>query len=221
MTGTLINDINPPMSTDIERKLRLEKYKDNPTSPELLTQFMRSFWQDAGQRIGKSYVVDEFPLTAMEIRESQKAGYMAIYVPNGVSIKDLGRMFPDMSSWSVEGDDSVVDVVNNFGWLWIEASIDTPNRGTTQIILEQKFKREQKQGQSLRTYVVGRQICKLLTGRYFDEGGNSSRLLGSYFGDRALCGSSSPSGNRNIEAFLDPLYQSEYLGGRSEELIKT
>ena len=214
-------DIPFPVSEQI---LSLEQatreYKNKHDSPELLTQFMRSFWQEAGQKIGRSIVVDKFPLTAKEIKEKQEKGQMAIFVPAEVNRVDLGKMFPKMESWAVQEGNSAVDVINNSGWFWIEASVDAPNRNTTQRQLEEKFKKEGKQGQSLRTYIVGGQVSKLLTNRYFDEGATWSRLLGSRDEGRVLLAGFFSNGGLDVFSNWYPGSHSESIGGRSEEVIK-
>jgi len=195
------------------------EYKNNPTSPEALTQFMRAFWAEAGQRIGKNIAVDNFPLTVREIKEKAKEGQMAIFVPDGVNRVDLGKMFPKMGSWAVK-ENSIVDVINNYGWLWVEASVEAPNRNTTQTELEEKFKKEGKQGQPLRTYIIGGQISKLLTDKYFDEGSTWSRLLGSCVGCRVLYSLFRSDGRLDVGSLLRSWLRVGSLGGRSEEVIK-
>ena len=194
--------------------------KNNLVSPESLTQFMRSFWAEAGRRIGKDYVVSEFPLKSEEIEERTKNGQMAIFVPAEVSRVDLGRVFPKMESWAVAEGNSVVDRISNSGWLWIESSIDTPNRNTTEKQLEDIFKKVKKQGQSLRTYIIGGQISKLLTDKYFDEGSNWSRLLGSCVRNRVLCPDFRSDGRLDVHSILRSWLSIWNLGGRSEEVIK-
>lgn len=170
--------------SNIERE-----HRNNLVSPERLTQFMRSFSAEPGQRIGKNIVVDNFPLTSKEIREERKRDRMAVFNPD-------------------------------VGWLWIEASIDAPNLNTTQRGLEEKFKKEGRRIQSLKTYKIGGEISKLLTGRYFDEGPTWSRVLDSCHGGGVLRAFFSPSGRLNVPSDPNPEARLEDLGERSEEVIK-
>ncbi|MCX6706031.1 MAG: hypothetical protein NTV24_02910 [Candidatus Woesebacteria bacterium] len=207
-----------------EQTLSLEEatseYKNSLNSPESLTRFMRSFWLGAGQRIGEEYIVSKFPLKSQEIKERTKNGQMAIFCPAEVSRVDLGRMFPKMGSWAVEESNSAVDTINNSGWLWIESSIDAPNRNTTEKQLGDTLKKAKRQGQSLRTYIIGGQISKLLTGRYFDEGPTWSRLLGSCDEGPVLCANFYSLGDLRVSSALSPGGRDGDLGGRSEEVIK-
>lgn len=211
----------PTLEQTLSLKEAVREYKLNDNSPECLTQFMRSFWVEAGQRIGKEYAVSKFPLKSQEIKERIKNGQMAIFVPAEVSRVDLGKMFPKMGSWAVAEGNSAVDIVNNSGWLWIEDSIDAPKRNTTEVQLEDILKKAKRQGQSLRTYIVGGQISKLLTDKYFDEGPTWSRLPGSCPGGRILYAHFYSSGGLYVRSSLRSGDRGEDLGGRSEEVVKT
>jgi hypothetical protein len=182
---------------------------------------MRSFWKESGQRIGKEYVIPEFPQTSQEIQERAKNGQMAIFVPDEFSLIDSGKMFPEMDSWSVAEGNSVKNKINQSGWLWVESSIDSPNKNTSERQLKDIFGKAGRQGQSLRTYIVGSQISKLLTGKYFDEGSNWSRLLNSFVGDNmVLCPSFLSNGCLKINSILRSWRKVWDLGGRSEEAVK-
>lgn len=213
-------DIPFPSGQILSLEQAARENKNKFTNSELLTQFMRAFWQEAGRRIGRSIVVDNFPLTAKEIKEKQGKGYMPIFVPVEVGRVDLGKMFPEMGSWAVQEGNSAVDTINNSGWLWIEASVDAPNLKTTQGQLEEKFKKERRQGQSLRTYIIGGQISKLLTDKYFDEGPTWSRLLGSRNDGGVFNANFDSGGCLGVHSRLDPEHHQGRLGGRSEEVIK-
>jgi len=214
-------DIDFPTSKQsLSLELATKEYKNNPNSPEALTQFMCSFWAEAGQKTGKTYTVDNFPLIAEEIKERTKKGQMAIFVPAEVRMVDLGKMFPEMGELAVQKVNSAVDTVGNSGWVWIEPFINAPNTDTTQEQLEDKFKKEGRQGQSLRSYIVGGQISKLLTGKYFDEGITWSRLLGSCDVGGVLSAGFNPDGSLDVDSVWGPDSHTEYMGGRSEEVIK-
>ncbi|MDP3994460.1 MAG: hypothetical protein Q8P91_01345 [bacterium] len=163
------------MLSHLEREFRKsgKEYKDQPFNPELLTESIRAFWEEAGHRIGKNIVVDKFPLGAEKIKEErEQRDRMAIFVPDNVNWEDLGKIFPEIGNWGLALGNPPFDIINNSGWLWIEASVDAPNRYITP--------KEGSQGQSLKTYIIGSQISKLLTGKYFDQDGTSSKLLGCF-----------------------------------------
>jgi hypothetical protein len=215
------------LSLNSEQVLNLkqvtEEYKIKPDNPELLTKFMRSFWQETGRRIEKNCIVSEFPLSSEEIKKRGENGQMAIFVPAEVTRIDLGKMFPKMTAWPVKKGNLNYDMVDSSGWLWVEASIDAPNRNATQEQLEKIFKREKKQGQSLRTYIIGGQISKLLTNEYFDEGPTRSRIpstINEYASELVAC--FRPNGDLHTGPwtswYLKPY--DEDMGGRSEEMIK-
>jgi hypothetical protein len=219
LRDTLGKDIPFPIA-ELSLKQVAREYGSKPTNLELLTQFMSVFWHESGQRIGKNIVVDKFPSTAKEIKEQYKKGYMAIYLPHDVNREDLRRMFPIMERWALPERHYAADLVNNAGWLWIEYSVDAPNRNTTQALLEEKFKKDGKQGQSLRSYIVGSQISKLLDNKYFDQRGTYSRLLGSCRGDMVLDAYFGSRGDLHMDPYWIPSDHSHRIGGRSEEVIK-
>jgi hypothetical protein len=221
LLAVLGKDIAFPSERTLNLEQVIKEYKENPNDPQLLTDFMFAFWtkllhQDAEQ----IFTVDAFPLTSKEIKEKREKGYMPIFVPVEVDLVDLGRMFPKMGSRAAREGNSIVDVVKNSGWLWIEASIDAPKLDTTQGQLEKKLKKEGKQGQSLRTYIAGGQISKLLTDKYFDQGPTWSRLLGSCHGGKVLHAYFDSDGRLNVHSHWRPGDHRESMGGRSEEVIK-
>jgi len=198
-----------------------EEYKNNPNSPELLTQFMRVFWQEAGQRIGKSYVVDEFPLTAEDLGERQKEDRMAIFVPHDVSRHDLVEIFPKMGSGATQQGLSI-DNEAGAGWLWIESSDYNLRKYLNSEEISKGFL-----GQSLRTYIIGSQIRKLLTRRYFDQAGSDvSQLTGhSPWEFRTLLAKFSYDGrlsvwDRSEWSCRGASSDLEISGYRTEQLIK-
>lgn len=213
-------DIDFPATQSFNLEQATIEYRNEPTNPETLTKFMDAFWVDAGQRIGKRFIVDKFPLTTKEIKKRQEKGEMAVFVPANVSRVDLGKMFPKMGSWSVEEGNPIVKKVDNSGWLWIEASINAPNINTTEEDLENIFKKAGKQGQSLRTYIIGAQVRKLLFDSYFDEGLTSSRLLGSYDKSGFLIAYFASVGVLSFILNSTSKHHDGYTGGRSEEVIK-
>lgn len=208
------------LGLNLENALR--EYKNNSTDSELLTKFIHSFWTEVGKKIGKTIIVDKFLLTSKEIKERQVKGDMAIFDPDGVGKEDLGIMFPNLDSWALREGNSIVDITNNSGWLWIEASVDSPNRKINKDELEEKFKKEGKQGQSLKSYIIGSIISKLITGKFFDEGPTWTRLLGSSDSDvdRILECDFGIDGRLGVGPTHFPWERSKSSGGRSEEVIK-
>jgi len=200
-----------------------------------LAKAMRYFWEISVKRIGKTYKVDKFPSTAEDIKEKLKEGRIPIFVPHEINLIDLGRIFTFLDSKSkylAEGS-PVVDNVNNFGWLWIERSITTPNKGASPKELEEMFRMQGRQGQSLRTYIIGGLMHKFFELGYFDAGVPSiglgkttkSILLGSSVEGRVLhAGFSMFSAYQVLHVSTGTLgYTSDIhtpdVGGRSEEVI--
>jgi hypothetical protein len=187
-----------------------------------------------GQRIGKTYKVDSFPSSAKHVTEEWMEGRIAIFVPRQVDLIDLNRIFPNLktkylanSKYLDEGS-PIIDNVGNFGWLWIERSILAPNRDLSAQELEDVFRRQARQGQSLRTYVVGGLMSKFFGGQCFDVGVmgagrgqecTHSILLGSCINGRPI-----QAAFNDLNSGLDvrPAIAGHAfdVGGRSEEVIR-
>ena len=172
---TLSNQGDESIFCASEKLVRLiETYQKSPGSRELLSRFTVAYWKEAGNRIGKNFQVDNFPLTSQDLIEKQNEGLMAIFVPQGITRDDLLRIYPKMGMYATCQRLSIDNIRGLGCWLWIEAS-STNLRKT----LDSRDASKGVFGQSLRTYIVGGQISKLLTGRYFDEKGLTvSELLG-------------------------------------------
>jgi len=178
------------------------EYNKYPTEPTPL-QFMYDFWQEAGLRIGKSYVVDDLLLTGKEIERKLENGYMYSFAPAGVSKEDLGKMFPEMRCWAVEEGNQVVDLVSNSGWFSTEVSINTPHLGITEKQLGKMLKEQERQGDSLRTYITRGQILKLLIGMYPDQGSTWSILPNSCYQGKILKARFRSDGHLQVNTLLN------------------
>jgi hypothetical protein len=145
-----------------------EGYKKDRTNPELLTEFMRVFWRDAGRRIGKYFEVEKFSGTKEQLtNEIDKGHRVAIFKPVGITLSDLERIsepFKVCVLTQPKVKDSVVDIVNNSGWLWIEKGSDVEHNVFSTVSLERR------RGQSLTTYLIGSEVNNLLNGRHYDVG---------------------------------------------------
>jgi|GEM_PF-2784218 len=144
-----------------------KEYQTNP-NPESLTKFFQAFWTEKGNLVGKKLVVPKFSGTVEGLEDVRKDEKMPIFDHPEVTYADLGKMFPKMGSWVV--NNKIVDNNNDSGWLSIDGSIDAPHRNTTEGEWVRTIKQEGECPMSLRQYIIGSQISKLLTGKYFDQG---------------------------------------------------
>jgi hypothetical protein len=219
-----------------------------PDLPKKLTKAMSYFWEISGQRIGEKYRVDKFPSTVEDIREKKaKEGRIPIFVPHEINLIDLGRIFTflgskyagskgvaDFGSKYIAEGSPVIDTVNNFGWLWVEGSNLATNRGKSPKELEDMFRMQGRQGQSLRTYIVGGLINKFFMGNFFDtqpifeERGTrktSSMLLGSSI-EGCFINAKFSTFSIDRALLVSPIrlglgfYPNRDVGGRSEEVIR-
>ncbi len=203
-------------------------YRTSNIPPKMLTKAMVCFWKLCGQRIRKKYKVDKFPSTAKDIIENWMKGRIAIFIPHEVKLTDIFLIFPNLIAKQVDKS-LIIDSDNSFGWLWIERSILSPNRDINPREIEDMFFRQGKQGQSLKTYVIGGIMMKYFQGQYFDVGitgagilreSTSSILLGSCIEGRYLRAEFREiGGHLHINSPIVP-YQYYNVGYRSEEKIK-
>lgn len=191
-----------------------------PYTPGFLTWFMENFWESAGMKTQ----VHKFPLEGEQITERRRLGQMAIYVPHGLTMEDLKKMFPVAQILLLNDKDKfIADRVNrecSCGWRWVDSMVDAPNRNTTEKGLGEIFRKNRRSGMTSKTYIIGGQISKILTGKYFDEGETSSRLIG--FSDtKSIYARYYKSGRLFFSLIPHSERPSEHMGGRSEEVIRS
>jgi hypothetical protein len=211
-------DVSLPSS---DRILTLERarriYKENLTSPKALTDFMRAFWQKAGEWAKMDYSVSEFPSDSKEIKNRIKEGQMAVCIPPELNYLNLCDAFDKMSWLERYSSPPFIDIVDNRGWVWIESSIDPLNINASPAQMEGKFNKGKRQGQSLKTYVVGREVSSLLTNKYFDQGGNYISILLGTLVDGETVGAHYHMGGIFIDCGVCAC---DITGYRSEEKVK-
>ena len=101
------------------------------------------------------------------------------------------------------------------GWLFVEASLECPNRNTDQKRLEEVFQSQEAKGLTLLSYLIFGRYCKETHDRYPDLE-NWGRLLGSSENGRVLGASFSSDGGPGVSnGFFNPSGVGQELGGRS------
>jgi len=200
------------------------EYQKGPLTTELVDTTWQRIWKIWGESINHAFQVPSCDRTSEELVELQKEGKAVLLVPDELYTKEglvrLGRIFPNMRSWSVSEETTVINDHDNGGAIAIEMAIDPPHRNTNETQALAILKKQGLRGQRLATYIIGSQFSKLLTGRYLDEGSTSSRLLGSRRKDSVLSAGFVSSGFLGVGWFLESRDQSEHLGFRSEGVKK-
>lgn len=189
-----------------------------PTA-ESITAHLRDVWTERGRRIHKTYDLPDLSATPDQIAEIYQGGRRISYVPRGITLVDLGRMFPDMRSWATSDGTTVRSDQSKGGYLAVEASVDAPNIGSDEETLRTLFKSLGRKGMTLPTYIVASQDAELETGQYFDGGATWSRLLGSRSGGSVVYAYFYPDGRLDVRSSLSPRNAHPDLGGRSQEAI--
>ncbi len=163
----------------------IEEYKNQPTSPEAVTNFWKSFIESQIRKSGENIPIPEVApcdRTAEELAELQAEGRSMVYNPS-LDYPLLAKVFPLIKD-SMPGRHSnsveVRDVYDAPTWSDIESSYTTPNIGVHLPEVDQHFKAQELEPQRLSTYLWATSASKELTGHYFDEqDGVYARLNGS------------------------------------------
>jgi len=201
----------------------VKEFKEKPHTPEMVTSYWQTLWQVWGEKAGLSLTVPLCDRTTEEISQLEKEGRKLVYVPTEVASQEnrhlLGRIFPEMQSYSVKRDNPVTSESNQGGWFDIEANLDSPNRNTKEKDLKNLLKKQGKSGQRLNTFIIASQDAKLQTSHYFDEE-TWSRLLGSRHGGHVVGADFGVSGGLGVDWDLGPRRHNSSWGGRSEGVKK-
>ena len=199
-------------------KQAIEEYKRGPVTPDVVTNYWKAKLPDLAIP-ACDWSPEQVQAPMKDIKGNDVPG---ILVPDTdkISLPLLGRRYPSMVSYSVREDTPVTDTHETRGYVKVYAAIDSPNRVTTQSQLEKFAEKEGYLGQRLRTYILTSQASKDLTGKYFDEGDTSSRLLGSRDGGSVIDARFRRNGYLTVHWDLRPDAHGPDLGGRFEEVKK-
>lgn len=205
-------------SEELFQKLAQE-YKNNPTDPEVNTRIWKAFLPEIDNIPTCDWTEEQIGVPIIGVEGEQQPGMM-IFLPDLYRGREglirLGQRFPTMDSYSVQETTPIVSETRPGGWIKIEASVDAPNRDTTEQQLNDHFESQGRLGQREETYILGGQFSKRVNGRYFDETDTWSRLLGSRHESGVVGASFDSGGSLDVRRDLRPRNHYSDLGGRSE-----
>lgn len=207
-------------SDAVLRQAVVVEYKTKPHTPELITTTWQGIWKIWGERAGLAVVVPALAFTQGEIERHEQENDPVFYVPPEVTLPILGKMFPEMRSYSVQKDSPVTVDSRHIGWRSGQASIDAPNSNTREKDLKDLFAKQGREGMDLREYIILSQSTELLIGRYLDESTTWSRLLGSRREDQVVGAYFNPNGALSVHRRLRPDDRYPSWGGRSSAGVK-
>lgn len=203
------------------------EYKRGSLTPELVNSTWQTVWRVWGESVEHQFQIPACDRSDKELAtlKSEGRGIVLtpdeIYTPEGLIL--LGRIFPEMKSWSTEAGTTVTNEVNRGGSIDIEMSVGAPYRtaqGYTEQELIDKIVSDNRDGQRLATYIVGSQFSKLLTDKYFDQDDTWSRLPGSRDEGRVVDADFYSDGHLNVDDYWSREDRYPGLGGRSEGVKK-
>ena len=202
----------------------IEAYKNQPRTPELVTQTHQAIWQVRGELVGAAYEVTPCPYTQEQLADLEANGKRVGYLPTELSTQQtrhkLGEMFPKMQSPSVKEDNSVTNDESPPGWFGYEAAIEAPYLDTKEGQLKDAIKKDGRTILSLNQYIVAGQDSKLFTGQYLDETTTWVRL-GSRYDGRIVAAGFDGDGDLRVGAGLGPDDHGPVIGGPSSRANKT
>lgn len=199
--------------------LAIAEYEAKSLTPEIVNKTWQTLWKVWGETVGQKFDVPSCDRTSEELAQLQKENKAVLLIPGNVDLVTLGRIFPQMVSWAVS-EGTIIAEQSKGGSIDIEMDLNSPHRDTTEAQARDLLKSQGRDGQRLKTYIVGSQFSKLLTGHYFDE--NSwSRLPGSRVGGRLVHARCYSVGNLNVNSDLNPRDRRPSVGFRSEGAIQS
>jgi hypothetical protein len=221
----LETDITIPEAPQLDKKepqdtiaRTITEYKKGPLTPELVNTTWQTLWGEWGKRIEETFDVPSCDRTSEELAKLQKENKAALLIPDNVDLVMLEKMFPQMRSWAVS-EGATVTESSRGGSIDIEMDVDSLHRDTTEAQVNDFLESQERDGQRLKTYIIGSQLSKLLTGRYFDE--NSwSRLPGSRYEGGMVGARFISVGYLDVVSGLVPQGRHPGMGFRSEGVKK-
>lgn len=193
-------DVNPEVVKHLQARSAenalvqraISELRENPTSPDLITNYMRVRWKINNEVSGLAIIVPDCNWTEEEIKEPMKdiegnlVPGMMVYHPKEIQGNDglnlLPKIYRNISGSLYHRSDSVlVEDSGPFGWVKVEASNISPNLNVSEVELIEFARREGYVGQGLVLYNLASQNFKDLTGNLFDSEGTKSRLLKTRF----------------------------------------
>lgn len=170
-----------PDRSDVDNRLKqaASEFNTQPHTPELITRTFQAIWQVRGELIGATYEVSPCPYTQEQLADLEAHGRRMGYLPAQLATQQtrhlLGRMFPEMKSYSVREGNPVTNDRSPSVWFDYEAA-DAPYTDTTENQLMARVKADGRELLNLNQYIVAAQDSKLFTGHYLDEGRTWVRL---------------------------------------------
>ena len=208
-----IPHVGEEQSQDVIRKA-IAEYRSQPHTPELVNTTWQTLWVEWGKRIGETFGVPQCDRTAEELVQLQKENKAILLIPDNVDLIMLGKMFPQMRSRAVSEGTTVTEP-NKGGSIDIEMDLDSPHGNTTEDQIKDFLEQQERDGQRLKTYIIGSQFSKLLTAHYLDEN-TTSRLPGSRREGGMVHAYYHSGGRLHVDSPLPPQDHNPQMGFRSE-----
>ncbi|MFS8159369.1 MAG: hypothetical protein ACMG6E_03990, partial [Candidatus Roizmanbacteria bacterium] len=152
-------------TTELKRALNTLLSIEKP-KPEDLSAYWATRWSVLAERARLEITVPPCDRTAKEIEALKKEGRRLVYVPDTITLVDLGKIHPEMRSSSLQPNAGIQDESDTYGWLDVEAGVDCSYLGTTEAQLRRMLEEKGVSGMREKTYIVASQDCFDRTNKY-------------------------------------------------------
>jgi hypothetical protein len=178
------------------------------------------FYQNFLDEIGGNLKIKVPPCNrpAKEISNLRIEERGVLFVPDGLTVGHLDKMFPQMLSREFPRVRKSVmenwDEPVSGGWYDVEQQSESPNRGAAKSDASIVFSSKGREEQSLPVYILASQVNKKVTGHFFDEE-SWTRLSNSWQNGDGLGVGFSAGGQLRVTR-LDPEQPHPNIGFRSQ-----
>lgn len=169
----------------------VSEYKSSPHTSENITALQKTFWGEAGKKLGLEVAVPELDASAESIEENEREGRRIVYIPDNLAgteqIPLIAQAFDMVGNNTVKTDINAGGNPENFvvhsGYRWVDMRPLSDNTQTTEKEARELAK-DGREGLNISEYLVAALQSKLTTGKYLDEAQSGyrwtmSRLLSS------------------------------------------
>jgi hypothetical protein len=211
------NKITSDLNSYLSR--RVEEFNHGPVTPESVKNILQTMWDVWGVTKGGPKTSVPKP-SETDIKEAIDSGDLFVFVPKGLTLSKLSKMFPSLNNYPASINDTVV-APRFTGTIRVEASIDSPYPNSSERELIELFKEKERKGIDEISYIVASQTSYALSGHFLDEK-TTSRLIGSrQVEGRIARASFFRNGTFYADWTLGAEFKASDLGGRSFVSVRT
>jgi S-methylmethionine-dependent homocysteine/selenocysteine methylase len=157
----------------------IEAYKNQPHTPELVTETHQAIWKARGDEVGHNYEVVPCPYTEVEINELEAKGRRLGYLASEMGVGIWGKIFPNLyvdAGFTMNGDSIGIDAIEYtndeeiHGWFDYDVSgLVSHDVDTIEAELLSQIEEEGRTVMNLEQYIVAGYDSILFTGELLED----------------------------------------------------